>query len=63
MVAPDVLRIGYVISAGGKMCEDPRSKYEPLLHGMGQHVYINVPEIRFLFYFLQRNGSYVLSRL
>lgn len=44
----EVLRISYVIDSGGNMCTAPNSKkLKPLLHGMGQHVYINVPQIRY----------------
>jgi hypothetical protein len=43
----DVLRISYVIDSGGNVCTAPNAKkLLPLLHGMGQHVYINVPQIR-----------------
>lgn len=42
----EVLKLSYVIDSGGNLCTMPNAKkLEPLLHGMGQHVYINVPSI------------------
>jgi len=43
----EVLRLAYVVDSGGKICSHPSSKRpkSALLHGMGQHVYLNVPEI------------------
>ena len=46
MVTSDVLRVSYVVGSGGKLCERPGAAFLPLLHGMGQHIYLNVPEIR-----------------
>jgi len=46
MGAGEVLRLSYAMDSGGKLCTKPNGrKPEPLLHGMGQHVYLNVPAI------------------
>mmetsp|Transcript_20346 Transcript_20346/g.40351 ORF Transcript_20346/g.40351 Transcript_20346/m.40351 type:complete len:969 (-) Transcript_20346:201-3107(-) len=42
----DVLKISYLTEAGGNICAKPSARHlEPLLHGMAQHVFINVPEL------------------
>jgi hypothetical protein len=43
----EVLRLSYVVDGGGKLCSPPSAKRpkSALLHGMGQHVYLNVPEL------------------
>ena len=42
----NVLKLSYHIQAGGKLCSDLTThKVEPLLHGMGQYCFINVPDI------------------